>query len=272
MKISIITPSFNQAEYIERTILSVISQEWDFDIEFIIMDWWSNDWSIEIIEKYHKLVSTEEYKIKCKSISFVWKSEKDKWQSDAINKWLRISTWDIITYLNSDDTYNDWALQLVTDYLWKSESSWCYAKCKIIDKEDREIRKWITSYKNIIGWKYRYSRLLSENFISQMTVFWKREAMEKVGLFNIDEHLCMDYEYWLKLWKVSDPVYIPFYTANFRFYHTSKSWSRFKVQFKDELRLATKHAEWKYKFSLILHTFNYYKIVFIYKILWLLKI
>lgn len=266
MKFSIVTPSYNQDEFIERTINSVISQKWDFDIEYIVMDGWSIDWTIEILKDYEKKLEWND------RINFIWKSEKDKWQSDAINKWLKMSTWDIITFLNSDDTLEPWALQLVADRLWKSDKNWSYWKCRIINKEDKEIRKRITLYKNILWRKYSYSKLLTENFISQMTVFWKREVMEKCWYIDEDEHLCMDYEYRLRIWEYFfEPLYIPEYIANFRFYQTSKSWAQFNKQFKDELRLAEKYARWKYKWSLLVHKFNYYKITWIYKVLSFIK-
>jgi len=82
----------------------------------------------------------------------------------------------------------------------------------------------------------------------------------------------MDYEYRLRLGKKYDPVYIPRYIANFRFYQTSKSGSRFIQQFQDELRLARKYANGKHRFSLFLHKINYYKIIAIYKILSFFKI
>lgn len=265
MKFSIITPSFNQDEFIERTIESVINQKWDFDIEYIVMDGWSTDWTIKILKGYEKRLEWND------RIKFIWKSEKDKWQSNAINKWLQISTWDIITFLNSDDTLELWALQLVADRLWKSDKKWSYGKCRIINKEDIEIRKWITLYKNILWRKYSYSKLLTENFISQMTVFWKKEVMEKCWYIDEDEHLCMDYEYRLRIWEYFEPLYIPEYIADFRFYQTSKSWAHFDKQFKDELRLAKKYAKWKYKWSLLVHKFNYYKITWIYKVLSFIK-
>ena len=80
MKFSIITPSFNQDEFIERTIESVISQKWNFDIEYIIMDGWSTDKSIDILKRYEEKLKND------KRITFIRKSEKDNWQSDAINK------------------------------------------------------------------------------------------------------------------------------------------------------------------------------------------
>lgn len=265
MKISIITPSYNQEEFIERTIISVLSQKWDFDIEYIIMDGWSKDWTVNILKKYETKLKWD------KRITFIWKSQKDNWQSDAINKWLKLSTWDILTYLNSDDTLAEWALKKIVDNLWKSKNKWSYGKCKIIDKNNKEIRKRITLYKNLLWRRFSYSKLLMENFISQMTVFRKREVMEKCWYFDENEHLCMDYEYRLRIWEHFKPLYIPEYIANFRFYYTSKSWLHFDKQFKDELRLAKKYARWWYKWSIFMHKINYYKIIWIYRVLSFIK-
>jgi len=271
MKISIITPSYNQEEFIERTIDSIIFQKWNFEIEYIVMDWNSTDNTVEIIKKYDNKIKKWNIKINCKKIDFIRKSEKDKWQSDAINKWLKIATGDIVTYLNSDDTYEPGALHSVVNTLSKSQKMRCYGKCNIIDIKDNKIRKYITWYKNLLWKTYSYPKLLSENFISQMTVFRKKELMQEIGYFKEDEHLCMDYEYRLRLGEKYDPVYISEYIANFRFYHTSKSGSRFVQQFQDELRLAKKYAKWKHRFSLFLHKINYYKIIIAYKILSFLK-
>lgn len=266
-KISIITPSYNQAEFIERTILSVILQKWDFEIEYIIMDGGSTDQTVKIIKDVKCKIEDWRIKTYCKKVDFIWKSEKDKGQSDAINKWLKLASWDIVTYLNSDDTYESGTLENVVKFLGESDKMRCYGKCKIIDTHDKEIRKFITWYKNLLGGKYSYAKLLSENFISQMTVFWKRDVMKELWYFDVDEHLCMDYEYRLRIGAKYDPVYIPQYLSNFRFYQTSKSGSRFAKQFKDELRIARKYARGWYKWALFLHRINYYKTVVVYKIL-----
>lgn len=78
MKISIVTPSYNQEEFIERTIVSVISQAGDFEIEYIIMDGGSTDRSIDIVKEYAERVKNKEYPLQCKGIELIWKSEKDK--------------------------------------------------------------------------------------------------------------------------------------------------------------------------------------------------
>lgn len=271
MKISVITPSYNQEQFIQRTILSVLTQKWDFELEFIIVDWLSTDKSLDIIKKYDEKIKAWEFINNYKSLEYKYISEKDSGQSDAINKWLKISTWDIVTYLNSDDTYLEGALETIACELWNSDKKWCYWKCRIIDLKDREIRKYITLYKNILWKNFSYSKLLTENFISQMTVFWKREVMDEIWYFDEKHHLCMDYEYWLRIWEKYTPLYINKYLSNFRFYHTSKSWSMFTKQFAQELETAIKYAKWKYKFSIIIHKINYYKIVIIYKILSFLK-
>lgn len=266
MKVSIITPSYNQAQYIERTILSVIKQKGNFSLEYIVMDWWSNDWTVEILKKYEKII-----KEKYPKVTYIWKSEKDKGQTDAINKWLKIATGDILAYINSDDTYQPWAIQNAVTSLKDEKFERCYGKCYIINNDDQEIRKPITRYKNLLLRNRSYAKLLTENFISQMTVFWTRNAMDKVWLFDEQENLTMDYEYLLRLWKYFGPKVNNTYIANFRFYTTSKSWSYFFQQFKDQLRLAKKYAMWKYKLSILIHKIFYYRTIILYKLFSLFK-
>ena len=272
MKISIISTNYNGAEFIQRTLLSVLEQKGDFDLEYIVTDGDSSDNSIEIIKDIEKRINQWEFKWNHKSLKFIRTSEADKGQSDGINKWLKKATWDIVTYINSDDTYKPWTLQLISKKLNQSTKLRCYGKCDIINKKDKEIRKPITIYKNIKGKKYSYKKLLTENFISQMTVFRKKEAMNKIWLFDINQHLVMDYDYRLRLGQLWDPIYIPKYLSSFRFFSTTKSWSNFKKQFAQELQLAHKYAKWQYKWALLLHTINYYKIVISYTILRWLKI
>jgi len=249
MKISIITPSYNQAEFIERTIQSVLAQNYP-DLEYIVMDGGSTDGTVEILKKY--------------SDHIIWKSEKDRGQSDAINKGLKIATGDIVAYINSDDTYEPETLQKVADYFKKNQDAkWAYGKCKIINEIDQEIRKPITWYKNLLLKNYSYSKLLSENFISQPAVFWKREIHAELGFLNENEYYCMDYEFWLRMGKLYSAGLIDDYLANFRYYSTSKSGGVNKKQFQDELRLAKKFGA-GHPLSIFLHKINYYKITIIY--------
>lgn len=256
MKISIITPSFNQAAFIERTIQSVLSQNYP-NLEYIVMDGGSTDGTVEILKKY--------------SDRIIWKSEKDRGQSDAINKGLGIATGEIVAYLNSDDTYAPSALQKVADFFEHNpEKMWVYGKCKIIDAHDQEIRRPITAYKNWLLKDYSYPRLLSENFISQPATFWKRQIHAEMGFFNEMEHYCMDYEFWLRIGQKYPAGVINDYLANFRYYSDSKSGGVNKKQFQDELRLAKKFGA-EYPWAMTLHQVNYYKITLIYQFLSLFK-
>lgn len=252
MKVSIITPTFNQANFIERTIESILSQD-HADIEYIVMDGGSTDGTVEILKKY--------------SDRIIWKSKKDNGQSDAINKGLKIATGEIVAFLNSDDTYEAGAISAVINFFNENPTKkWAYGKCKIIDEHDREIRRPITIYKNLLLKKYSFAKLLTENFISQPATFWKKELHGEIGYFNEEEHFCMDYEFWLRIGQKYPAGVIDRYLANFRYYANSKSGSVNKKQFQDQFRLAKKFGR-DHKIALMVHKFNYFKITSIYSLL-----
>jgi len=256
MKITIVTPSYNQATFIERTIESILGQNYP-DLEYIVMDGGSTDGTVEILKKYGSQI--------------LWKSEKDSGQSEAINKGLRMATGDIVAFLNSDDTYEPGSLQAVADYFNKKKDiMWAYGKCHIIDENDLEIRKPITWYKNLLLRKYSYRKLLAENYISQPATFWRREVHKEIGYINEKEHFTMDYEFWLRLGQKFRAGVINKYIANFRMYDTSKSGSLSNPQFVDELRIARKFSG-NYKLPIFLHQINYYKITWAYRLMAFIK-
>src|SRR4030065_830719 len=101
--VSVVTPSYNQGRYIEETIKSVLSQEGDFRIEYLIMDGGSTDNSVEVIKKYDRLLKEGRWPVKCLGITYSWTSEKDKGQTDAINKGFAGCTGEILNWINRDD-------------------------------------------------------------------------------------------------------------------------------------------------------------------------
>lgn len=267
MKISIITPSYNQASFLETTIQSVLSQSGHFELEYIVVDGASQDHSLEIIQKFDDLIKSKQWETNCKKIEFIWLSEKDQGQSDAVNKGLKMATGDIIGWLNSDDTYTPHALATILQYFArKPEIMWAFGKCHIINQQNQEIRKWITSYKNLRLKHFNYDRLLQENFISQPATFWRKEAMNKIGYLDEKHHLVMDYEYWLRLGSHFKGGFINSYLANFRWYPSSKSGSSFRKQFAQDLDVAKKYAQGKF-WPIFLHMINHYKIIWIYSFL-----
>ena len=135
-KISIITPSFNQAHFLERTMLSVLSQNYP-NLEYIIIDGGSTDGSVEIIKKYEDRLAH-------------WVSEKDRGQSHALNKGFARATGDIIGWLNSDDLYcNDALMRVAKACLACPEDEAWYGGIYIADSEDRILNALCTMRKNL---------------------------------------------------------------------------------------------------------------------------
>lgn len=208
-KISVITPSLNQARYIEKTICSVLDQHYP-DLEYIVVDGGSTDGTVEILKKYEGRLA--------------WTSEKDSGQSEGINKGMRMATGDIIAFLNSDDIYEPGTLTAVAArFMADSSTMWLTGRCRIIDEEDREIRSIITVYKNLLLAHYRYQLLLIANPISQPATFWKKEVVDEIGLFDPAESLVMDYDYWLRIGQRYRPAIVDKDLAAFRIHPQSKT-------------------------------------------------
>jgi glycosyltransferase involved in cell wall biosynthesis len=262
VKFSIITPSYNQSKFIKETIESVINQKGNFLIEYFIIDGGSTDGTVQILKKYGKKLE------KHKRIKFIWKSEKDKGQSDAINKGLRIATGDILAYINSDDAYEPNAFKNVANFFnTHKEIEFVYGKCKIINEEGSEIRRIIKWYRHFLGRHYKYSKLLSENFIAQPATFWRRKVTETCGYFDVKNHLVMDYEYWLRIGQTYKGAFLKKNLAKFRWYTLSKSGASFIKQFELKLDVAKKYANGKHKLAIALHKLNRLKIIIAYSIM-----
>lgn len=254
LKISVIMPSLNQASFLRTAIDSIQSQQGDFDLEHIVVDGGSTDESVEILKSYGSRLK--------------WVSEVDDGQSDALNKGLAMATGDVIAWLNSDDLYEPGAFAAVAGlFEAEPETQWLYGKVRIIDGDGVEIRRWITRYKNLRMRRYRFSKHLVENWISQMGVFWRRSAWEKVGSFRVDLHYSMDYDYWLRLGACWPGRFVDQYLAAFRWYGDSKSGSGFSVQFREEYEVAKAIAAGKYPWAIFKHWLNIKKIVGVYRLM-----
>lgn len=208
LKISVITPSYNQSVFLERTIQSVISQNYPH-FEYIIFDGKSSDSSVEIIKKYEKHLT-------------YWVSEPDRGQSDAINKGFQKAKGDLYCWLNSDDVLMPGTLKKVSD-IFKT-----YPDVKIItgnvvyiDENDFIVKcvsvpkqRWFF-YKHSVG------------FFTAPAIFFKRELYEKVGGLDINLHYSMDIDLWHKFRLAGAKVYhINEYLGGFRVHISSKTGAR----------------------------------------------
>ena len=227
-RITVVTPSYNQGDFIEQTIKSVLGQGYP-DLEYIVVDGGSTDGTVDILKRYDGRLH--------------WTSEPDRGQSHAINKGLRIATGEVFAFLNSDDLYEPGALRKVgAFFVQHPEAAWLSGRCRNIDEQGREIRKAITLYKNLWLRLRSYAVLQVLDYVAQPATFWRRRVIEKVGLF--DEHLsyAMDYDYSLRLgphfrlWVLNE------YLACYRTHAKSKAGSSANAQFDADLEIARTHV------------------------------
>ncbi|KKP43153.1 MAG: glycosyl transferase family protein [candidate division WS6 bacterium GW2011_GWC1_33_20] len=252
MKISIITTNYNTEKYLERTINSVLNQKGNFELEYIITDGASTDGSLEIIKKY---------KDKLKYIS-----EKDKGQSDGINKGLKMATGDIVAFLNADDMYTDGTLEKVVKYFENNpDCMWLTGYCRIIDECDKEIKKYITEYKNSKLRRFSFDQLLIEDCIPQPATFWRRTLLDEVGYIDESLHFSMDQDLWARFAKKYKLHLIPEYLAEFRFTSDTKTGSNVEKTLKESKLVAERYSNDKW--LLRKQWFSNLKRIFVYKYL-----
>ena len=184
MKVSIITPSYNQGQFIERTLQSVaIQQAPGFEIEHVVFDGGSTDNTVEVLKNFNPPVR--------------WVSKKDKGQTDAVNQGIRATDGEIIGWLNSDDIYYPGAVAKVVAYFAAHpEVDVVYGMADHIDLQDRAFEAYPSE-------PWDFERLKFTCFICQPALFFRRRVVAQHGLLDESLNFCMDYEYWLRLGKVA---------------------------------------------------------------------
>lgn len=202
-KISIITPSFNQVEFIEETIRSVLLQGYP-NIEYIIIDGGSTDGSVNIINKYEKWLA-------------YWISKPDQGQTYAINEGFKMASGNILAWINSDDYYEISILQHVANYLYSyNDVDFIYGDLNCIDRYG--------TINNIFKpGNFNLMQLLYYDFIPQQSCFWRYSVLEDIGLLAESYNYIMDYEYWLRCAIKKSFLYVPVALANSRSHIASKS-------------------------------------------------
>jgi glycosyltransferase involved in cell wall biosynthesis len=202
--VSIVTPSFNQARYLESTLLSVLDQDYP-NLEYILMDGGSTDGSVEIIRRYSDRLAW-------------WISEKDRGQTDAINKGFANARGEILAWLNSDDTYEPNAVSEAVAFLQDHpEVGLVYGDANIIDENGRIVGRFPaarTSYRRL---RQGYVH------IPQQSAFWRADLWRKVGPLDPAFYFAMDYDLWVRLAALVPIHYHPRVWANFRLHTGGKT-------------------------------------------------
>lgn len=201
--ISIITPSFNQARYLEATIQSVLSQDYA-RIEYILIDGASTDGSAEIIRKYRDHFA-------------YWVSEKDSGQAEAINKgFLRIKG-EIVAWLNSDDYYLPNTISAVVKCFEENPNVvMVYSDMLAVDEQGRTIN--LLKYKQL-----SLKDLLCFQIIGQPSVFFRRAALEKAGLLDTTYHFLLDHHLWLRIAQQGKILHVPQIWSAARYHAEAKN-------------------------------------------------
>jgi glycosyltransferase involved in cell wall biosynthesis len=208
-KLTIITPSYNQAAFIERTLRSVLDQGYE-PLEYIVVDGGSTDGSVEIIERYADQLGW-------------WVSEPDEGQTDALNKGLAHATGDVVAYINSDDYYLPGAFDAAIEALERTDALWAVGAARFVDADDRVTEVWRPQPPP----KRRHWWILGPWGVPQAATFWRREVFERFGPFREDMHYVFDTEFGIRL-ALGDalPVLIDRELAVRVVHAEAKSWDR----------------------------------------------
>lgn len=202
--LSVVTPSFNQARFLESTILSVLSQDYA-RLEYIVVDGGSTDGSRAILEKYSSRLAW-------------WVSEPDAGQTDAINKGFAHAHGDVLAWLNSDDTWLPGTASSAVRALDRfPDCGLVYGGANLIAADDRIIGSFPaaqTSY-----------RLLRQGYvhIPQQAAFFRGDLWRQVGPLDPSMYFAMDYDLWLRIARRAPVQYVPEKWANFRLHDEAKT-------------------------------------------------
>lgn len=231
-RLTIITPSFNQAAFIERTIESVLEQGYP-DLEFFVVDGGSTDGSVEIIERHADRLAW-------------WVSEGDAGQTDALNKGLARATGDVIAYINSDDHYLPDAFEVAIQTLdERPDALWMAGAARFVNGENLVWHPRLPT-------RGRQWWLLEPWGVPQAATFWRREVFERFGQFRTDMHYTFDTEFGLRLAFAGHlPAVVDRELAVRVVHEEAKSWDRTPFTLEEAMirrlyapRLAPRERAW----------------------------
>ena len=224
MKVSVITPNWNGARYLEQTLCSIIAQRRaDLEVEIVVVDGQSTDGSAAILKRYGRDID-------------LLIREPDQGPASAINKGLQRVTGELVAWLNADDFYHEGALARAVETMRAQPArALCFGRCTIVNESSHEIRHGITRFKEAF-FRFPYRPVIqSINFISQPAMLFRRTALQHTGPLREDLKAAWDYEFILRLWRQGGAVRIPGAPlAAFRWHAASISGQHFARQFKEE--------------------------------------
>ncbi|MBI1912009.1 MAG: glycosyltransferase [Deltaproteobacteria bacterium] len=257
IKISIITPSYNQGKFIEETIKSILSQEGRFFIEYIIMDGGSKDNSVDVIKKYERLLKEGKWEIKCLGIDYFWVSEKDKGQVDAIEKGFARAKGEIGAWLNSDDVYHDSkVLQRVADEFSSDP------ELKMVTGDGNFIDRGGCEFGLHEVERLDFTELIYLDYHILQPATFVRKEIYKSERIERSYNYCFDAEYFIRLINKGYKFRkIKSLLASFRIYPEIKTLSGQEKSYSEFLGIIKKYGNKPYHIYLISVFYKYWSMV-----------
>jgi glycosyltransferase involved in cell wall biosynthesis len=224
--VSIVTPSFNQGQYIEETIRSVLLQGYP-NLEYIIIDGGSTDGSVETIRKYEPWLA-------------YWVSEPDQGQAEAINKGLLYASGEVVAWLNSDDTYlPDAVTRQVSALVSHPQAGVVYGQARFTDEAGQECGRYHSR-------PFNQRRFLHLSLVPQPTVFFRRQLVDVCGMLDTTLYFAIDYEFFLRVMWETELLYNNVPIATYRLHSASKTRQAYRRMMSEVIplvqRVCDQHA------------------------------
>jgi len=220
-RVSIVTPSYNQGQFLEETIRSVLLQGYP-NLYYVVIDGGSTDGSLDVIKKYERFLS-------------FWVSERDGGQAQAINKGWKHAGGEVLAWINSDDIYLPGSVAKAVSYLADHQQvGMVYGEGYHIDVDGRIVERYPTE-------KFDADRLGDTCYICQPTTFIRRSVIEKVGPVDESLRFCMDYDLWIRISQQSVIDYLPDYIAHSRLHEESKTIKQAVPRAREALDMLYRH-------------------------------
>jgi glycosyltransferase involved in cell wall biosynthesis len=227
--ISIVTPTYNQADTIGETFRSVLAQKIGPSLEYIVVDGCSTDGTREKVQAHAP-------EFEKSGIRFHYIREPDGGQADAVNKGWRFSKGEVLGFLNSDDLLTPGAVRRVLDYFTANRHvQWAYGGWHLIGAGGQV-------YKTVSHRRFRRSRLLDYCNIGQPSCYFRRPLLAQFGGLDKDLHLAMDYDLWLRFSARYPAGIIPHVLSAMRYHTGAKSADQTGRQLREILQVGMRHT------------------------------
>jgi glycosyltransferase involved in cell wall biosynthesis len=223
-RISVVTPSFNQVAFLERTLTSVLDQGYP-DLEYLVMDGGSTDGSVEVIRRYADRLT-------------YWTSGPDGGQADAVNRGWQRSTGDVLGWINSDDFYLPGTLAFVAEFLdAHPEVDVLYGRCQVIGADGHPI--------GLVGEPFdRRTMFLRRDQIPQPSTFIRRAALDRVGQIDVGLRYSLDYDLFLRLCRDRQPAFVDRPLAGFTVHADAKTTRDRSASRRESYAVRLRYAGW----------------------------